>query len=464
MPNDAFSRLTKFGNSPSSGDSSRDWGDDAQSPRFAMARTIIDYEARRDRHGRLAVYVLPEGDGGGRFEVAGINERYHPETANQLASLIEQERHEQAEALAVSFIASYTDVAADWVTNAAIEFYLRDCTFNRGPGGAAWILQLALGVTTDRRVGPRTRAAVALRLNDPLGLLRDLRHSRETYERRVLERDESNRFWRGLVNRWNNALRAAEGFLHSSFSSLSAENQASLTMSGRIEPALHLHRLANNGATSEGPTGALDAEDALSWFPDDPEDGDACCDMPRSRVEAGDAGPVEKPEVIDKYTTTHHSARTRKIDSIIIHYTTGDDYMGAVRTFEKPYWREDLQRWIRTSAHYIVGRKGELVQMVLDNRAAWHAGNKEQNHRSIGIEHAAAPGKKLTQSQSSKSIELIKWLMAEYNIPKQNIIGHKCVRNTDCPGDILEDYGATTRSGCSEVNAAILNWLEANGV
>ena len=44
-----------------------------------QARRIVDYEARRDAEGHLKVYHLPSGDGGGEREVAGINDRYHPE-------------------------------------------------------------------------------------------------------------------------------------------------------------------------------------------------------------------------------------------------------------------------------------------------------------------------------------------------------------------------------------------------
>jgi hypothetical protein len=52
--------------------------------RRSIAGHIINWEARRDSKGRLTVYILPEGDGGGKYEVAGINERYHPKKAAEL--------------------------------------------------------------------------------------------------------------------------------------------------------------------------------------------------------------------------------------------------------------------------------------------------------------------------------------------------------------------------------------------
>jgi hypothetical protein len=180
--------------------------------RQRMAAAIVNFEARRDAQGHLAVYNLPPGDGGGRYEVAGINERYNKTTCDQLVSLIAQRRYDDAETLAENFIAQDTDGAAAWTTITGIEFYLRDSVFNRGAGGGARILQRALGVTDDGVIGPQTRAAMAAAEADPPGLLSALRAAREQYERDVVGRDESSPFWAGLVNRWNNAIVVAETF------------------------------------------------------------------------------------------------------------------------------------------------------------------------------------------------------------------------------------------------------------
>lgn len=73
------------------------------------------------------------------------------------------------------------------------------------------ILQMALGLQPDGVVGPATRAVLAVAERDPERLLQDLRAAREKYERR--KRDEQSPYWKGLVNRWNNALKFARTFL-----------------------------------------------------------------------------------------------------------------------------------------------------------------------------------------------------------------------------------------------------------
>jgi lysozyme family protein len=178
--------------------------------RLAMADQILDYEARRDGSGRLVVYDLPAGDGGGDYEVAGINEKYHPVEAAELRALIKAGRHAEAEARAQEIIATYTDVAAKWHDDPGVQFYLRDCVFNRGPTGAMRILQRAVSVKDDGAWGPLTRAAVEALT--PTQLLARLRVARENYERVVVGRNETSQFWKGLVNRWDNSLAAASKF------------------------------------------------------------------------------------------------------------------------------------------------------------------------------------------------------------------------------------------------------------
>ena len=181
-----------------------------QDQRSRMARAIIDFEARRDANGNLAVYKIPAGDGGGTYEVAGINDKYHKAQVDKLVSLINQKRFVEAEASVAAYVLSYTDVVSRWTDNPGVEFFLRDTAFNRGPTGAARILQRALRVTDDGEIGPVTRAALA-RI-DPDDLIDELWAAREDYERDVAKRDETSKFWKGLSARWDKAVDIANKF------------------------------------------------------------------------------------------------------------------------------------------------------------------------------------------------------------------------------------------------------------
>jgi hypothetical protein len=172
-----------------------------ETARLKMAHYIVTDEARYV-NGHIAIYDLPSGDGGGRQEVAGINDRYHPEEFNALAKLIHAGKYDLAQDLAERFILKYTDVVLSWGTlDPGVEYYLRDCVFNRGPTGAARILQHALGVNVDGRVGEITRGG--LKTSEPQELLEKLDKSRRWYEESYCHRHPGNKFWNGLSNRWN---------------------------------------------------------------------------------------------------------------------------------------------------------------------------------------------------------------------------------------------------------------------
>ncbi len=74
--------------------------------RLHMARDIINFEARRDRAGHLSVYHLPANDGGGRYEVAGINERYDGPAVRHLVELLNARKYDEAETYAENYIAA----------------------------------------------------------------------------------------------------------------------------------------------------------------------------------------------------------------------------------------------------------------------------------------------------------------------------------------------------------------------
>ena len=180
-----------------------------------IAEFILDCEARRDSKGRLAVYPLPRGDGGGTFEVAGINDRYDHDEAFQLRDLIEAGSYDEAEQFALDYYLRNTDQVAGWTIVPAIEAFLRDSAFNRGVRGCAKIMQRALDLkVVDGAIGPITRAQASRAEADPAAYLKKLRQAREDYELAIAPPVGARaKFCKGLVNRWNKALAFSQSLL-----------------------------------------------------------------------------------------------------------------------------------------------------------------------------------------------------------------------------------------------------------
>jgi hypothetical protein len=166
------------------------------------ARQIISWETARDANGKVAVHQPSDGS----FEVAGINSNSHLELASKLRDLVKAGRADEAEREASKFIVEYTNPVAEWVDDPGVEFYLRDCWFNRGARGAANILQRAVGVTVDEDVGEKTLAAI--KALAPMDVLLRLRKAREAYELAKYGRREQ--YWDGLEKRWDRALLVAQ--------------------------------------------------------------------------------------------------------------------------------------------------------------------------------------------------------------------------------------------------------------
>jgi hypothetical protein len=88
------------------------------------------------------------------------------------------------------------------------------------------------------------------------------------------------------------------------------------------------------------------------------------------------------------------------------------------------------------SAHYVVrSSDGQITQMVREKDRAWHAGNSDYNHRSVGIEHEGyvSDASWFTDQMYRASAALTRDIAGRYGIPKDrtHIIGHVEVPGTD---------------------------------
>jgi len=179
----------------------------AQQPSGALPLPLqtVEWEGRKDKQGNLSVYKLPSGDMGGNYEVAGINDRYHPEAFKAISSLPAQERAKAA----AEYIQGYTAPLVERLPQ-ALQPFTQDLAFNRGLGGATKYIQQGLNtlgqrVAVDGGLGPKTLAAI--NQVEPRALMRAASDAQLQDEYRRAELDPNRRkFIPGLEARIRNRL------------------------------------------------------------------------------------------------------------------------------------------------------------------------------------------------------------------------------------------------------------------
>jgi N-acetylmuramoyl-L-alanine amidase len=136
-------------------------------------------------------------------------------------------------------------------------------------------------------------------------------------------------------------------------------------------------------------------------------------------------------------------------DLIVLHYTAMTGGAGpAIALLSDPE--------AQVSAHYVIGERGAVTQLVADDRRAWHAGagrwgaQEDVNSRSLGIELCNDGHSPFGAAQMDATEALLASLMARHAIPPQNVIGH-----SDCaPGRKIDpgprfDWRRLARRGLS---------------
>ncbi len=130
-----------------------------------------------------------------------------------------------------------------------------------------------------------------------------------------------------------------------------------------------------------------------------------------------------------------------KVIAIVDHIMAGsligtDSWFGTARS--------------EASAHFGIGKNGEIHQYVELADVAWHAGKVRKpdwallkdtnpNYYTIGIEHEGQSGDVFTEAQYQATLWLHKRLIKQYGIPvtADTIIGHyriDSVNKANCPG------------------------------
>jgi len=133
-------------------------------------------------------------------------------------------------------------------------------------------------------------------------------------------------------------------------------------------------------------------------------------------------------KIILNYSPNFNSVKRKpkEIKFIIFHYTGMKKESAVINRLT------NIQSEV--GCHYLIKNNGEIITMVPDLYAAWHAGKsswknyKSLNKNSIGIE-ISNPGhefnyKNFSNKQVSSILKLSKFLIKKYSIQSKNILGH----------------------------------------
>jgi N-acetylmuramoyl-L-alanine amidase len=124
--------------------------------------------------------------------------------------------------------------------------------------------------------------------------------------------------------------------------------------------------------------------------------------------------------------------RDAPVSILVLHYTGMQDAASAIARLSDPE--------AKVSAHYLVAEDGQVVQMVPEDKRAWHAGRSywrgksNLNSMSIGIE-IVNPGhefgyRPFPDAQIDSVIQLAGDIIKRHKITRGNVVGHSDIAPT----------------------------------
>ena len=139
-----------------------------------------------------------------------------------------------------------------------------------------------------------------------------------------------------------------------------------------------------------------------------------------NRYDISDEAMKELIEV--RYLTIHPNSRSGKklteLKNIVVHYT------GNPRSTADQNWRNFENNKPNTSAHFIIGLEGEIIQCMPLDEVAWAVGT-DGNYTSISIEccHPDETGK-FTDATYESLVKLVSWLCNKFGLGRDAVIRH----------------------------------------
>jgi N-acetylmuramoyl-L-alanine amidase len=123
-----------------------------------------------------------------------------------------------------------------------------------------------------------------------------------------------------------------------------------------------------------------------------------------------------------KFTDFFEQKNSRNIDFLVLHHIAANSPDHAILQLLKH----------QVSSHFLIDEVGNIFELVDENNIAYHGGVSYfrgfdgLNKNSIGVEfiNSSPFTKKFEVLQMQAGVALCQYLIAKYNIKKQNIVGH----------------------------------------
>ncbi len=184
----------------------------------------------------------------------------------------------------------------------------------------------------------------------------------------------------------------------------------------------------------------------------------------QDQLRGSTGGQISKPIIVDKVDTLDHhptlppyNKRTKPVSMLVVHHTDTQTTTTVEQLAHYHVYGERRSadgtllkaQWPGLGYHFVIGADGVIYQGQRETTSSYHVGG-EPNNYSIGIsligrfmstdlkgQPQAADKQVPTPEQLRSTAHLAAWLMQEYDVPLEKVMGHRDVwpKSTSCPGE-----------------------------
>jgi len=149
--------------------------------------------------------------------------------------------------------------------------------------------------------------------------------------------------------------------------------------------------------------------------------------------------PVVSPQLLTVNEYSRPGTKLEKVNGIVVHYTGNP---GTTAMQNRNYF-EGLKdsKITKASSHYIIGLSGEIIQCIPLEEIAY--ASNERNADTISIECCIDnDAGRFTEKTYDSLVQLVAWLVGEYDLKIEDIIRHYDVTGKICPKYFVEHESA----------------------